>query len=219
MWQCNSCAQLCSDQSVQQRLTDANQLSTEINGFDVAALEQLIGRQAQLLNPNHHLVVESKQKLAAILRSVCDNDSDRMHRADVLRLLAMKVRLSEELLPVLRILKPGISRLTGRSDVIGRCEDAVDVHFILPAIALYEQFTALTRIAEQKRATNAMSPDEYVAALLLAERVAKECVAMLVYEPRSTPEGQLAQNGMQHLKRLRESIARQQKQQQRKMKK
>lgn len=30
---------------------------------------------------------------------------------------------------------------------------------------------------------------------------------MLVYEPRCTPEGQLAQSGMQHLKKLRDQIA------------
>lgn len=95
---------------------------------------------------------------------------------------------------------------------------ATDSHFPT-AIALYEQFTALTRIAELKRASNAMSADVFVAALLQAEQVAKECVAMLVYEPRTTPEGQLAQTGMQHLRRLRELIARQQKQQQRKLKK
>lgn len=41
----------------------------------------------------------------------------------------------------------------------------------------------------------------------MAERLAKECVSMLVYEPRSTPEGQLAQSGMQHLKKLRKQIA------------
>lgn len=90
---------------------------------------------------------------------------------------------------------------------------------VFTAIALYEQFTALTRIADQKRATNVMSPEEYVVHLMRVERIAKECVAMLVYEPRSTPEGQLAQNGMHHLKRLREAITHQQKLIQRKMKK
>lgn len=74
----------------------------------------------------------------------------------------------------------------------------------------------MARLADQKRAANAMSPAEYVQTLCRTEELAKECVAMLVYEPRSTPEGELALNGMQHLKRLRDLIAKHQKQLRRK---
>lgn len=113
-WQCNRCTERPSDERVQLILAEARQLG-ELAGFDVCALEELIVQQTRLLNGNHHLVVDSKQKLAAILRSVCDN-SARLRRADELRLLQLKVRLCGELLPVLRTLKPGISRLTGEKD-------------------------------------------------------------------------------------------------------
>lgn len=113
MWQCNVCSLLCSDRTVQQRLAEARQLALAVDGFDVSGLERLIGRQSLLLNTNHYLVVESKQKLVAILRSMCERDVRTMRRADGQRLLELKGQLCAELLPVLRVLKPGISRLTG----------------------------------------------------------------------------------------------------------
>lgn len=114
-------------------LCNKEQSSQEINGILIAAkteilqvtsiqrLEQLIVTYSMLLNPNHYLVVDMKQKLAAILRNICDQE--RMPQPKILR---RKMELCEEILPIIRVLQPGISRLK--------------------AIALFEYFNSMAEL-------------------------------------------------------------------------
>lgn len=121
-WPCQTCAHIATETSVQLRLAEARELAAQLDdrwtaggGDALDACEKLIEQQMRVLNANHYLVVESKQKLAAMLRSVCDHEDvwNGRNREQLLRMLAVKLRLCEELLPLLRRLKPGISRLTG----------------------------------------------------------------------------------------------------------
>lgn len=83
------------------------------SGIDIGRIEQIIAKYTKQLNANHYLVLEMKQKLAAILRSMCEGASKLKYK-EIAQLLERKIALCGELLPVLRILKPGISRLTGK---------------------------------------------------------------------------------------------------------
>lgn len=87
----------------------------------VPMLEQLIAKYSTILNPNHYLVVDMKQKLIAILRSICDYEMKPQPK-----ILQRKITLCEEILPILRVIQPGISRLKG--------------------IALYEYFNSMVEL-------------------------------------------------------------------------
>lgn len=86
--------------------------------FSVPKLEELIAKYSRLLNPNHYMVVDMKQKLTAILRNICDCEINPQPK-----ILQRKITLCEEILPILRTIQPGISRLKG--------------------IALYEYFNSM----------------------------------------------------------------------------
>lgn len=82
------------------------------SGTDIERIELIITKYTKQLSANHYLVLEMKQKLADILRSMSGGEAN-MNDDEIQRLLRRKIELCEELLPVLRVLKPGISRLTG----------------------------------------------------------------------------------------------------------
>lgn len=96
-----------ANEEVQQILGLAR-LDTIAAGIDVVQLEKFIKSYSIKLNPNHYLVIEMKQTLAAILRSICDSGNktgdEMVHR---------KIELCRDILPILKLLQPGISRLTG----------------------------------------------------------------------------------------------------------
>lgn len=94
-------------------------LEQEVNS--VPMLEKLIDKYSKILNPNHYLIVDLKQKLIAILRSICDYEPNAQPK-----ILQRKIRLCEEILPILKVIQPGISRLKG--------------------IALYEYFNSMVEL-------------------------------------------------------------------------
>lgn len=173
-------------------------LDQEVNS--VPQLEQLIAKYSKLFNPNHYLVVDMKQKLTAILRNICDHEMTPQPK-----LLRRKIQLCEEILPILKVLQPGISRLKG--------------------IALYEYFNSLVELTIHEMNERKIAIKEGVvnlaqlrfmvvkihhyfkAKLTTAEQLAKDSIKMLLYEPKSTPEGHLAKNAMLKLKSIRENIS------------
>lgn len=111
-WQCASCATAQPTDAIHELLALAR-LDVYASGIDIGRIETSIAKYSRQLNANHYLVLELKQKLAAILRSMCDGAAN-LSDAQMVQLLERKVELCGELLPVLRVLKPGISRLTGK---------------------------------------------------------------------------------------------------------
>lgn len=117
-WKCSSCN---SERNIDDVMAMARSEILDQEIGSVPMLEQLIAKYSQILNPNHYLVVDMKQKLTAILRSFCD-----LEMTPQPKILQRKIVLCEEILPILRIIQPGISRLT--------------------AIALYEYFNSLVEL-------------------------------------------------------------------------
>lgn len=107
-WKCMKCDQEKSNEEVQQLLGMAR-LDVYSTGMNVKQLERFILKYSKQLNSNHYLVFEMKQKLAAILRNICDSSAEPL-----IEVLERKIKLCSEMLPVLRIFQPGISRLTGK---------------------------------------------------------------------------------------------------------
>lgn len=107
-WMCTDCHMTVAGSEVHQALGTAR-LDVYSSGMDITKLENFIQTYSKLLSPNHYLVLEIKQKLAAILRNICDNSLRPIESV-----LQRKMELCREILPVLRILQPGISRMTGK---------------------------------------------------------------------------------------------------------
>lgn len=108
-WKCSKCKCEKTNEHVNELLGEAI-LTTYNIGMNRHELEEFIMKYSSIFNPNHYLVIEAKQKLAAILRNVCDNSDDPLK---ILKLLKRKIELCQDMLPILNVLEPGISRLTG----------------------------------------------------------------------------------------------------------
>lgn len=120
VWLCNLCGKQRTIQEINDILTAAKSEILQVNS--IQRLEQLIAIYSKLFNPNHYLVVDMKQKLAAILRNICDQQLLPQPQ-----LLRRKIELCEDILPIIRVTHPGISRLK--------------------AIALYEYFNSMADLA------------------------------------------------------------------------
>lgn len=97
-----------------------------------------------------------------------------------------KLKLCNELLPVLRVITPGISRLT--------------------SVALYEKQLCIMELAEFNFESHNLRADELLKHLGESETALKEAISMLVYEAKTTPEGRLTQRALKELKELRDHI-------------
>lgn len=183
-------------------------------------IETFIAKYSPVLHPNHYLLIEMKQKLAAIIRHMGEMNSEF---SKSVKLLRRKIELCKEIVPLLSILQPGISRMKG--------------------IALYEQFLPIMQLSKMYYDEKSISLEEYYVSersitvfnyrlvedlicgfisqnyLTEAEALAKESIRMLIYEPISSPEGMLAKQAMYELKDLRSEKQRIAKQLSRKAKK
>lgn len=120
VWRCSLCDEQQTVQEINDILTAAKSEILETASAD--GLESLIKIYSKLLNPNHFLVIDMKQQLAAMLRNVCDQKMVPQPK-----LLRRKMELCADILPIIRVIQPGISRLK--------------------AIALYEYFRSMAELA------------------------------------------------------------------------
>uniref|UniRef100_A0A182PVE2 SET domain-containing protein n=1 Tax=Anopheles epiroticus TaxID=199890 RepID=A0A182PVE2_9DIPT len=181
-WECQRCGNQLPREYVNQIMCEAREDVSNC-ALDIRNLEKVIGKHSKTLNPHHSLVLEAKQSLAGELRSMCmAYDVQNVPR----QVLKRKLELCEEMLQILRILDPGISRLTG--------------------IALYEYHSALVDLSNRNHETGEIKTPELLERLKISEAALKEAIGMLMYEHLTTPEGQLTKKAMRELKELREYI-------------
>ncbi|XP_055623111.1 SET domain-containing protein SmydA-8-like isoform X2 [Toxorhynchites rutilus septentrionalis] len=162
-WKCEKCSQEINREYVKQVLTAARNDAMTCS-LDIQELEQ--------------------QALAGELRNLCVSS----HPSNIpQKILARKAELCGEILEVLRVLEPGISRLTG--------------------IALYEFNVSQWDLARKKFESKAIKSKDLLETLTSAENGLKESVRMLLLDHPSTPEGRLSKRAMHELKELRGEIA------------
>lgn len=149
---------------------------------NLAELEMINQKMSRILNPHHSLMIEVKQRIAGILRDLCVQTVHQPSR----KVLKRKLELCEEMLPILRTLHPGISRMTG--------------------IALYEIYVPLVQLVQREFDVKEIKSSELLVKLEEGEKLLKESISMLIYEPNSTPEGGLVKRAMAELKELRNAI-------------
>lgn len=157
-WKCLNCNINVPNEQIQLISREIRQQLQQI-GPNIEHIEMFIAKYGRVLHPNHYLLIEMKQKLAAMIRhmsattydsatgysqqSIDANNTPNDRRLSPFEhLLIRKIDLCREFIPLLHILQPGISRLK--------------------AIALYEQFVPLVQIAKLHHQQKIISDAEYL---------------------------------------------------------
>ncbi|EDV37403.1 uncharacterized protein Dana_GF11433 [Drosophila ananassae] len=149
---------------------------------DIYRLELLLAKLSRLLHGNHYLMLDLKQNIASILRQILQNMAHRPNK----KVYERKIRLCQEILLVLKVLAPGISRLK--------------------AIALYELANTQAELARKLYSEQEQSARDLLVELDETEVMMRESLRMLLFEPLATPEGQLSRNMLRELKELKNDI-------------
>lgn len=136
-WTCLNCNTIESNEKINDILCEIRH-QVNNSGSHMEHIELIIDKYARVLHPNHYLLIEMKQKLAAIIRHMGEVNGAF---AVSVKLLKRKIELCKEIAPLLDILQPGISRLKG--------------------IALYEQFLPLVQLTKIYWREKSISIDEY----------------------------------------------------------
>lgn len=117
-WQCNCCESPCNSTDVQEILSNAR-ADVVAADMDIVKLETFLQKYSPILCGNHYLMLEVKQKLAAILRSICEQPQSSMQQLMAApkageAVVRRKMELCRDIVDVLRVLQPGISRMLGK---------------------------------------------------------------------------------------------------------
>lgn len=139
-WLCMQCNAITDAATVQKILIQASEDIANASG-DVMAYEELLNRYAPEFHPNHFLMIDIKQNIATILRAILIN-SMRDPNKEVLR---RRLDLCEEILPVVKVLIPGYSKLY--------------------AIALYEYLLSFLELADLDFRSKEIPKDLYVVSM------------------------------------------------------
>lgn len=155
-WVCLNCSTQMTNDDVQNILRTIRIESHQMQPH-IECIESFIGKYGNVLHSNHYLLVEEKQKLAALLRHMSKLAYDRWRvagahdknskRIALEKLLVRKIELCKELVPLLSTLQPGISRLK--------------------AIALYEQFVPYIQLAKLYHHGKSITDSEYLVNIVI----------------------------------------------------
>ncbi|EDW74550.1 uncharacterized protein Dwil_GK21977 [Drosophila willistoni] len=182
-WRCSKCSAILPAADVHELLAELGGALVEAKG-ELQAFESLLAQYKTLLHPNHFLMLDIKQNIASILRATAlMNCMDQPSK----KLLARRVELCSELLPICRAVVPGISKLY--------------------AIALFEYLLSLIELVELQFSEGELNKKEYATHLKTGRLVAKEAMDLLRFEPENSSEGYLVERLAMELERIESDIA------------
>ncbi|XP_018322202.1 uncharacterized protein LOC108734929 isoform X3 [Agrilus planipennis] len=173
MWSCNTCQRDFSHSLVQSTIIEARALLNSLNISDIAEHEELLHKLLKTFSPNHFLLLEIKQNLIG-LYTQSEPKVNKLRR---------KIELCEELLPLFRVVEPGLSRMQG--------------------ITLYELQSARVLLAEKRVKNKEIDEKAFIEVLKDADSLLKQSIKHLLYEPKCSPEGRLCLECLGELKRIR----------------
>ncbi|XP_043275189.1 uncharacterized protein [Venturia canescens] len=149
--------------------------------FFAQSAEELLKKLTRSFHPNHFFLLSLKQKMLELYKKECS-----CLNPDTL-LMKRMVQLCKDIVNVLEIVEPGISRSKG--------------------IILWEMHLPLVLLADHDYTAKRIGAKKLVERLEDAERHLKRSLTMLLLEPPETPEGFLARQALQDYKSLRETLA------------
>ncbi|XP_017465315.1 PREDICTED: protein msta [Rhagoletis zephyria] len=181
VWQCLQCGHTLPVDTVDQLVERAKEEMFHAKD-DITRYELLLAKLTRYFHPNHYLLLDIKQNIAAILRSILQNFTLQPGR----KVYERKVRLCQDIFGVLQIILPGISRLK--------------------AIVLYEMANTSAELQRMRYEEKELQKSELVELLKRIEMMLRESIRMLIYEPPETPEGQMTKSMLKELKDLQNDI-------------
>ncbi|XP_068151523.1 SET domain-containing protein SmydA-8 isoform X2 [Drosophila tropicalis] len=186
-WHCRSCDNSNSNEEVQRTL---NALQAEVNGVQSLEMgakrleesERLLRKYKSLLHPLHYIAIGLKQLLIEMYGRVQGYEMVQLNDNHLER----KSELCRDVLKVLNIFEPGLSRSR--------------------AMNLYELHVPLVLLAKSGFITSKLNGGELRARLLEAIDLLKECVEILQLEDKSSQEGVLCGVAKKALEQLTISV-------------
>ncbi|CAB0037977.1 unnamed protein product [Trichogramma brassicae] len=188
-WQCRGCDRRYAGCLIESSIVLAKRWIGEVDTGSIRAMEHLLDKLSSTFHTNHYLMLSLKQKLLAAYRrdvsssssynSTCSPPASR-------KTLHRMYALCRELLSLLEIVEPGLSRLK--------------------AILLYEMHVPLAAAATRAYGAREIGPRQLLEELETARAHLRRGLEMLLNEPRDTPEGQLARRGLQEMRLLQTSV-------------
>lgn len=135
-WICEQCNASIDPMQIQKLLAEVSEEMGKANG-DIMAYEELLQKYANDFHPNHFLMIDLKQNIATILRGILMNPMYKPGK----EVLERRLDLCEEILPVVKCVIPGYSKLY--------------------AIALYEYLLSFLELSELDFRCKEISKDIY----------------------------------------------------------
>lgn len=176
MWQCGECKLCFKDFLIDLAVEEARRRIDELDPTDIQDMELLYKKLLLTFHPNHYLLLELKQNMVSLYSKLPPTKSN----------LNRKIDLCGRLMSVISKLEPGISRVG--------------------ALTMYELQTAIVDISHKQYRDQELDEEGLVVELQTAEKILKDSVKYLLYEPPKSPEGRMAQMALHELKMLRGSI-------------
>lgn len=164
-------------------------------------MEKLLDKLSISFHKNHYLILCLKQKILAVYRK--EMTSVNPQKKTLQKMLTME----REILDVLEIVEPGISRLKGKSKIQIKYQPIDQVYSsFFAGILLYEMHLPIAILANREYASREITGQELLCQLEESQRHLKRSLMMLLLEPINTPEGQLAKRAFQDMKVLLRSV-------------
>ncbi|KAJ8680670.1 hypothetical protein QAD02_016457 [Eretmocerus hayati] len=179
-WQCRKCKRIFRGCLIRSTLEISKNMISCVDDDDVKALENLLEKLARTFHKNHFVMLSLKQQILGLYRNEIRNNVNPRRKV-----MQRMLEMCKEMLDVLEIVEPGISRLKG--------------------ITLYEMHLPLAMLAQRAYSSREITATELLKRLEEAKALLKRGCGMLLLEPQGTPEAQLAKQALMELKLLNRS--------------
>ncbi|XP_011506599.1 PREDICTED: uncharacterized protein LOC105369055 [Ceratosolen solmsi marchali] len=179
-WQCQKCKRIFFGCLIKRTLDISKDLISQLDINNYKEIEKLLEKLSRSFHKNHFILLSLKQELLSVYRKELTNINPQK------KILKRMLQLYDELIDVLEIVEPGISRLKG--------------------IVLYEMHLSNAILANRAYNAREISSEELCSRLEIAQGHLKRSLTMLLLEPVNTPEGALAKRALRNKKLLAQNI-------------
>lgn len=107
-WECRNCQHRYRLSLIATTVSLARDLFCDVDKSDTRAMEALLRKLLRTFTPQHFVILEVKQALVAAYRDMISRQPNPTRS-----ILNRKTELCQDMLPVIQVVEPGISRLKG----------------------------------------------------------------------------------------------------------
>lgn len=202
-WQCQKCRRVFRGCLIKSTIDIAKGLINQIDQEDLKSMEILLDRLYRTFHKHHFVMLSLKHKILAIYRREVTKINPQR------KVLHKMLEICREMLELLEIVEPGISRLKGTLFSEFQICILSNKKANLPKISgimLYEMQLPLSLLASREYASREIDEEKLLTKLLESQAHLKRALTILLLEPINTPEGLLAKRALLEMKVLTQNI-------------